>query len=77
MATLVSTLNTEFTPAVGVFVVQVTGGSASLMKKNTPGAAFSLAGNIDNENKDVENSVAGAVFKFDRISGTPVVQADQ
>ena len=77
MATIVSALNTEFTPAVGDFNVQVTGGSASLMRKNSSGAAFAVVGNIDSQSVVVSNPVAGAVYRLDGFSGTPVVQADQ
>ena len=76
MATLVSALQTEFTPAAGDFIAQSTGGIASLLRKNSSGAGFAAVGQIDGA-MIVSNPVAGAVYKFDTRSGTPVVQADQ
>lgn len=76
MATLVSALDTEFTPAVGDFIAQSTGGQASLLRKNSAGAAFADVG-IVSEAMIVDNPVAGAVYKFKRFDGAPVVQADQ
>lgn len=76
MATLTTALDAEFTPAVGDFNVQATGGVATLMRKNTAGAAFGPVGKVDGAHV-VENAVAGAVYKFVSFTGTPVVQADQ
>lgn len=39
MASLVSALDTEFTPAVGDFNVQVSTGVASLLRKNSSGVS--------------------------------------
>jgi hypothetical protein len=76
MATLVSALQTEFTPAAGDFIAQSTGGTAQLMRKNSSGAGFAGVGLIDGA-MIVSNPVAGAVYKFDTRSGSPSVQADQ
>lgn len=76
MATLVSALNTEFTPAVGDFIVQSTNGRAALMRKNVSGAGFAAVGVIS-EAVIVSNPVAAAVYKMMAHEGTPVVQADQ
>lgn len=76
MATLVSALETEFTPAAGEFIAQATGGQASLMRKNTSGAGFAAVGIIDTA-VVVSNPVGGAVYKFVKHYGSPVVQADQ
>lgn len=77
MATLVNALNAEFTPAVGTFIAQVTGGTADLMRKDTSGAAFAKVGQITNQAVNVTNPVAGAVYKFVSAAENPVVQADQ
>lgn len=78
MATLVSSLDTEFTPpAATPFNVQVTGGKASLLRKNSAGAAWSGVVAAFNGAAIVDNPVAGAVYKFTDPSGTPIVQADQ
>ena len=76
MATLVSALQTEFTPAAGDFIAQSTGGISSLLRKNSAGASFAAVGEIDGA-AIVANPVSGAVYKFDIRSGAPVVQADQ
>lgn len=76
MATLVSALNTEFTPAAGDFIVQSTNGRAALMRKNTSGAAFAAVGVIS-EALIVSNPVADAVYKLVAHEGVPTVQADQ
>jgi hypothetical protein len=76
MATLVSALNTEFTPEVGSFIAQTTGGEASLLRKNSAGAAFAAVGVIEDA-VIVDNPVAGAVYKFSASFGAPIVQADQ
>lgn len=77
MTTLVSALNTEFTPSVGVFNVQVTGGEAVLERKNTSGAAWATVDILEDCAAECANSVAGAVYRFRQISGTVAVQADQ
>jgi hypothetical protein len=76
MATLTSALDTDFTPAVGRFNVQCTGGVATLMRKNSAPAAFAPAGMVAG-GQVVDNEVAGAVYRFVSFSGNPVVQADQ
>lgn len=78
MATLVTAVATEFTPAVGDFNVQCTGGEARLDRKQTVGAAFAVVGYLTvNDSKVVGNPIAGAVYRFTTVNGTPVVQADQ
>lgn len=77
MATLASAVETEFTPAVGDFNVQVTGGVVTLLRKNTSGAAFSAVQPAFSGAFICGNPVAGAVYKFAVTSGTPTVQADQ
>ena len=77
MATLVSALDTEFTPAAGDFIVQATGGQALLQRKNSSGAAFAPVGTIDKAGVIVSNPIAGAVYKLTATIGTPTVQADQ
>ena len=76
MTTIASALNTEFTPAAGDFDVQVFGGAAELMRKQTSGAAFVSVGLLHNEGAIVSNR-AGDVYKFVAAIGTPIVQADQ
>ncbi len=78
MASLVSALNTEFTPAAGDFIAQATGGAAILQRKDSSGVAFADVGLVD-QAVIVSNPVAGAVFKFITALtyGTPTVQADQ
>lgn len=77
MASLVSALDTEFTPAVGDFNVQVTGGNANLLRKNSTALAWALVTDLANRALVVSNPVAGAVYKFTAATTTPVVQADQ
>lgn len=78
MATLTTALETDFTPAASDFNCQVTGGDAYLYRKQTTGAAWAIAGALQNGSAvTVSNPVAGAVYKFVARSGSPVVQADQ
>lgn len=78
MASLVSALDTEFTPAVGDFNVQVSTGVAKLLRKNSSGVPFApvppgaLSGAFV-----CNNPIAGAVYKFTAPSSSTVVQADQ
>ena len=78
MAALVTALDTEFTPAVGDFNVQVTGAPATLVRKNVAGATFApveapIAGSFI-----CSNPIAGAVYKFQSsLPGTSTVRADQ
>lgn len=78
MATLTSALDTDFTPAVGDFIAQATGGFAQLLRKNTAGAAWAVAAGNLNGAVIVSNPVTGAVYRFTNSgSTTPIVQADQ
>lgn len=77
MATLVTALNTEFTPAVGDFNAQATGGMAILERKQTSGAAWGEAGRIHNAGVVVENPISGAVYRFRADVAGVAVQADQ
>lgn len=77
MATIASALDTEFTPSNADFIVSVAGGTASLMRKNSSGGAFVEVARITSTGAIVSNPIAGAVFKFVAVNGSPVVQADQ
>ena len=78
MATLTTSLNTAFTPAVGDFVVQATGGVVALERRNTSGAAWAEVGRFTgNAAPIVSNPVAGVQYRFVSIEGSPTVQADQ
>lgn len=78
MATLTSSLNTEFTPSAGDFIVQCSSGVAELQRRGASGAPWVSAGVISGNNAPiVSNPVAGAQYKFVAVAGTPVVQADQ
>jgi hypothetical protein len=77
MATLVTALNTEFTPAVGDFNVQVSSGVATLLRKNTSGSAFAVVQSAVSGAFVCTNPIAGAVYQFTAPQSTTVVQADQ
>lgn len=79
MTALTTALDTEFTPAAGDFIVQVTGGSpANLLRKNAAGAEYAVLGVLESgAARIVSNPVSGAVYKFTAVSGTPSVRADQ
>ena len=77
MASLVAALNTEFTPAVGDFIVSVTGSHATLMRKNSSSTAFAVVETGITGAKVCSNPIAGAVYKFTSNGGTATVQADQ
>lgn len=78
MAALTTALDTEFTPAVGDFIVQVTAGPANLLRKNAAGADFAVVQALAAGSAVVvSNPVAGAVYMFTALVGTPSVRADQ
>lgn len=78
MATLTTTLTTTFTPAVGDFTAQVTGGTASLQRRNTSGAAWAQVESLTNRAVIVSNPIAATDFRFVQVgSDTAIVQADQ
>lgn len=77
MATLVSALDTEFTPAVGDFNVQVSSGTATLLRKNSAGSPFAVVQSAVAGAFVCSNPVAGAVYKFSAPSSSTVVAADQ
>lgn len=78
MATLATALNTSFTPAVGTFTVQVTGGAVALQRRNTSSVPWVTIGNlVQGQGAVVDNPVGSTDYKFVATSGTPVVQADQ
>ena len=76
MASLVSALETEFTPAVGDFNISVTGGTATLLRKNSSGTAYAVVEAGITGAKVCSNPIGGAVYKFQSpVAAT--VQADQ
>lgn len=77
MATLTSALDTTFTPAVGDFAVQVTGGMAILEGRGTSGAAWAEVARIRNGKGIATCTVSGEQYRFRAVDSTAVVQADQ
>jgi len=92
MATISSSLTTAFTPGAGDFIVQVTGGSVQLQRRNTAGADwanvpsplnFTMSGTSSavplnaSSAWTVANPVAGAQYRAMLVAGSPVFQADQ
>lgn len=77
MAALVTALDTEFTPAVGDFLVQATGGIATLERKAVSGAAFAQVGLVIGQALIVSNPVAGAIYRFRSDTASTVVRDDQ
>jgi hypothetical protein len=75
MPTLTSAIDTDFTPVVGDFIAQASGGTANLLRKNTGPAPFTLVGTFQGA-VVVSNPVAGAVYRFSAPAGV-TVQADQ
>lgn len=83
MALLTAEFDTPFTPAVGVFIVQVTGGEALLQRQNATGQPWALCAAVRNPISgayDVNCAVAGSNFRFaagsDGTAGV-AVRADQ
>jgi hypothetical protein len=77
-------LGTSFTPSVGSFLVQATGGVAVLERRQTSGSAWArmqppLNGNSNNgASFKIDNPVAGVEYRFVALDGsTPTVRADQ
>ena len=77
-------LGTSFTPSVGSFLVQATGGVAVLERRQTSGSAWArmqppLNGNSNNgASFKIDNPVAGVEYRFFALDGTtPTVRADQ
>lgn len=78
MSTIASAVNTPFTPAIGSFVVQCTGGEARLDRRQTAGAAWTTVVTVGLANSFIiDNPVADVQYQFFPLNGTPVVQADQ
>ncbi len=78
MAQICSAVDTEFTPAATPFIVQCSTGTAALLRKTSSGDEFTYVATIGgNDAPIVDNPVAGAVYKFTAVSGTPVVSANQ
>ena len=77
MAALITTLATDFTPTVGDFVVQVTGGTATLTRRNVSGAATAIVGFLNSGDAVIcSNPIAGAVYQIVSFNGA-IVRADQ
>lgn len=77
-------LGTIFTPLVGTFLVQATGGEAVLERRQTSGAEWAriqpnINGNSNTGNAfNVDNPISGVQYRFIAINGTtPNVRADQ
>jgi hypothetical protein len=81
MAVLTTTLGAEFTPAAGYFVVRVSGGMATLLRKNSAGdARFEpVMGSPISGGVDVYNAIAGPVYKLQSATAdvNVTVSADQ
>jgi hypothetical protein len=81
MASLTTSFNATFTPAASDFIVQVTGaGPAELQRKNSSGVTEWPPGDVLMPGAyTISNPVAGAVYRFVKVAGDPVVlvAADQ
>jgi hypothetical protein len=79
MTTLVSAVETVFTPTATTFIAQVSGGQAYLERRNTSGSAWAqLRGApITDESVIVDNPVIGASYRFRAVNGSPTVQAEE
>ena len=77
MTTLVSAVNTVFTPAVGDFNVQATGAPTLLQRRNTAGAGWITVGNLNESGGIVSNPIAATDYRFISHNAAAVVQADQ
>lgn len=77
MATLVSALDTVFTPAVGSFTVQVAG-KALLQRRNTSGDPWITVSPPVIGPKIFQSVSTGTQFKLTTTDGTtPAVKVDQ
>lgn len=77
-------LGTAFTPEVGTFLVQATGGVAGLERRQTSGSAWArIQPTLDGTSSqgsafNVDNPIAGVQYRFFALGGTtPIVRADQ
>ena len=77
-------LETAFTPAVGTFLVQATGGVAVLERRNVTGITWArLQPTLDGTSSvgnafNVDNPIASVEYRFVALNGTaPSVRADQ
>lgn len=78
-AVLTTAYATPFTPTGTVFNVQVTDGSAQLMRRNNGGAAWAPV-EVLGPGAYIINNVAGAIWKFTAPPGgttTAAVSADE
>ena len=78
MASLTTSFDTDFTPAAGIFRVQVNG-LGELVSKNSSGvAAFApVAGNPISGVVEVDNNIAGAVYRVISRSSGATLAVDQ
>lgn len=73
MASLTTTVGAEFTPAVGYFIVRVSGGQGRIMRKNSSGdSRFEPVQGYNPVQGciDVYQAISGAVYKVENASGT-------
>lgn len=77
MTTLVSALDTEFTPAAGPFNVDVPSGVATLLRKVPGASTFSVVQSVVSGAHVCDNDIGSTVYKFTAPSSSTVVQADQ
>ena len=64
MTTLVTAVNTEFTPAAGIFEIRVSTGQVQLGKKITGDTVFGSVGIFGAGSALVDNPSSGAVYMF-------------
>ena len=73
MALLAGAPGVPFTPIVGYFTAQATGGSATLLRRGAAGAEPAVAGHIQSgQAVDVNNAVAGQIWEFSAPPGATV-----
>lgn len=64
MTLLTNALNTPFTPAVGDFIIQVTGGQAAFLRRGSSSDDWTEITPVVVGGPIVSNPVAGAEYKF-------------
>lgn len=83
MATLKNTFDSDFTPAVGDFIVEVSGTVRVLRKNTSASAKWSQVAEVSSLDRAyppaavISNPVAGAVYRFEAMTIGATVQADQ
>lgn len=76
MTVLTTALNTDFTPSMTKFALNVSGGAVEVMRKLESGTIYQTIGQVSNDAVMIDN-VVGSIYKLETRFGQPVVRATE